>query len=314
MNANKHPIHMNAGAELALDQFLKNIFTSSSKIAKPEINKIYMDALGIDDDVYWSNGVLRNLKKNDHSKTEVKKFLVSNGVGEFFNEEDIDFKEYLTLDERGQFTVAFLSSLVHEYLADIQEDVTGFFESSSGEFDEKYSAARQSFVVKFLSDFLGNVELYPYKTQYIERNESTFVGDSKLIWVSQILSIGLTSGKLDAEKTMCERMSSWLLSDDVGASSSAMASVTLGEVNERSYPHDLSDFNRCLKLIKAVPEVRDSFDLIAKLSPTWEKLIKNWDELEELYLGEIGIDNEHNHPQRFKSLSYKKLKQIIATN
>ncbi|EJV0369631.1 hypothetical protein N5280_002477 [Vibrio vulnificus] len=57
-----------------------------------------------------------------------------------------------------------------------------------------------------------------------------------------------------------------------------------------SYPHDPSDFNRCLVLVHNVPEIRTYFSDIAKLNVQWKALISRWDELEETFIEEVGFN------------------------
>jgi len=73
-----------------------------------------------------------------------------------------------------------------------------------------------------------------------------------------------------------------------GMSSRCMANVALGLKADGNYPHDPDDLNRCLQLIKAVPEVREAFPRIAELHESWKVLIENWDALESSFLEEAG--------------------------
>ncbi|MBI4695522.1 MAG: hypothetical protein HY749_16010 [Gammaproteobacteria bacterium] len=56
------------------------------------------------------------------------------------------------------------------------------------------------------------------------------------------------------------------------------------------YPHDPADFNRCLKFVAAVPEARQHFYTIAKLSKEWAAIIQHWDRIEAQFLDEVGYD------------------------
>ena len=47
------------------------------------------------------------------------------------------------------------------------------------------------------------------------------------------------------------------------------------------HPHDPGDFNRCYKLLKAVPEGKSKLHL-AKGTLAWSNLIDNWDKLTEM--------------------------------
>ena len=52
----------------------------------------------------------------------------------------------------------------------------------------------------------------------------------------------------------------WMATGETGISSKKMAFTAVGEEYEKNYPshpHDPADFNRCLMLLDAVPEIRD---------------------------------------------------------
>lgn len=83
----------------------------------------------------------------------------------------------------------------------------------------------------------------------------------------------------------------WMLKGDgVGMSAQAMAGAAVCMRGGRSHPYDPSDFNRCLKLIKKVPEVKLCFASVATLSPQWKALIDRWDEVEKCFIDEVGFD------------------------
>lgn len=85
----------------------------------------------------------------------------------------------------------------------------------------------------------------------------------------------------------------WLAGPETGLSSEAMAYCVLGiqrsdYFDGTEHPIDPSDFNRCLLLVHKVPEVRNYFDKIAALSPQWKTLIEKWDELQTMFVFEVG--------------------------
>ena len=101
----------------------------------------------------------------------------------------------------------------------------------------------------------------------------------------------------------------WVMtSNDVGSSSKAMAAAATGHPAQNDHPYDPSDLNRCIKLCKEVPEVKENFDLIAKLSPKWNALIERWDEIEKCFIDEVGYDwcKGRSAPK-----TYKLIKSII---
>ena len=93
----------------------------------------------------------------------------------------------------------------------------------------------------------------------------------------------------------------WLASDSTGLSSRYMARILatcagLGSVPEEDdlhfrgihYPHDPSDFGRCVGLLDAVPELRPHLpELTEGHGGAWARLVAVWDELEALYREEL---------------------------
>lgn len=86
----------------------------------------------------------------------------------------------------------------------------------------------------------------------------------------------------------------WLLSGNSGLSSKTMLAFFLGhEEPDKSfgphYPHDLSDFGRCYKLIKSFPEFENRLNELSdipKIGHIWKKIVSNWQQLSHYY--EIG--------------------------
>lgn len=89
---------------------------------------------------------------------------------------------------------------------------------------------------------------------------------------------------------MKDKILDWLGSDHVGASSKAMALAAVGAKNDGSHPYDPDDLNRCILLLKRIPEIRQNMDKVAKMSGTWEKLVSRWDEVEQCFLDEAGFN------------------------
>lgn len=87
-------------------------------------------------------------------------------------------------------------------------------------------------------------------------------------------------------------LTSWLASDDTGASSQYMAYVLSTpadaekfdyNVIKNSHPHDPDDFGRCIRLIEAVPEFADRISKMSQHGKEWAVVAANWDEWAELY-------------------------------
>lgn len=83
-----------------------------------------------------------------------------------------------------------------------------------------------------------------------------------------------------------DKLTKWLVSDDVGASSLAMAAILSGNESRSAFsdhPLDSWDFGRCVRLLDAVPELRERLSMMSSRSAWWAALIAHWDELEALY-------------------------------
>jgi hypothetical protein len=82
----------------------------------------------------------------------------------------------------------------------------------------------------------------------------------------------------------------WFVTGNVGISSKCIASTMLGmELRgiDRWTPSDPSDFNRCLKLLRAAPEIRDHMDLMRPVSKDWSTLVDCWAEIEACFMAEV---------------------------
>lgn len=89
---------------------------------------------------------------------------------------------------------------------------------------------------------------------------------------------------------MKEKILNWFGTGRVGASSKAMALAVLDIKNDGSHPYDPDDFNRCLLLLEAVPEIRQHMDKISAINKTWSKLVSRWGEVESCFLDEVGLN------------------------
>ena len=83
----------------------------------------------------------------------------------------------------------------------------------------------------------------------------------------------------------------WFATGRVGESSRVMALVACGLkdlLKGYDVPEDPGDFNRCLLLLDAVPEIRAKMDDIAALGGRWAKLVPRWAEIEKCFKDEAG--------------------------
>lgn len=93
-------------------------------------------------------------------------------------------------------------------------------------------------------------------------------------------------------KNQTEKVLEWMAYGEPGRSSETMAFRLLGMKprQRESHPLDPADFNRCLKLLKAVPELRDKLPEMKAVSPAWSAIVDRWSELEESFIDEVGWD------------------------
>jgi hypothetical protein len=102
----------------------------------------------------------------------------------------------------------------------------------------------------------------------------------------------------------------WLASDDTGMSSRAMAGRLAPLIGERApaswitdHPHDPADFGRCVRLLEAVPGLREHLPAMADVSPVWGRLVAVWGELEALYREEAPSGEAPRLFERLKALT-----------
>lgn len=98
----------------------------------------------------------------------------------------------------------------------------------------------------------------------------------------------------DHRNTLTQPILTWLAQGETGVSSKTMAFAVLG-IEKRdafgsSHPYDPADLRRCVKLLEAVPAMRQHMDKVAALSPAWARLVSNWAALESLLKREIAAD------------------------
>lgn len=91
-----------------------------------------------------------------------------------------------------------------------------------------------------------------------------------------------------------ELFTEWLAGGERGLSSEAIVQRLTGvPINTgrpegaTETPSDPSDFRRCVELLEQVPEARPHLRLMADVSPAWERITANWDDLENLLAMEM---------------------------
>jgi hypothetical protein len=76
------------------------------------------------------------------------------------------------------------------------------------------------------------------------------------------------------------QVAEWMLGLHTGMSSESIAARYLGVVRHYDHPYDSGDFGRCYRLLRICGI---SIDCMRGASPTWDRLVEAWPELERLY-------------------------------
>lgn len=118
-------------------------------------------------------------------------------------------------------------------------------------------------------------------------------------------------------KETIHRLMAWQICGDTGLSSQCLAAtiMTQGETVKlkhyyaRQHPLDGGDLNRCVQLLRHVPELREHLAIMRPVSEYWAVLVDHWDELEAI------LNKELQHGKADKSLSgttYRRMKELFA--
>lgn len=67
-------------------------------------------------------------------------------------------------------------------------------------------------------------------------------------------------------------------------------------------PHDAADFRRCVALVEQIPEIRDSFNKVAKRVPAFKGILNEWDSLVALLKSEMKIHG-NKAPETYRRIS-----------
>ena len=88
----------------------------------------------------------------------------------------------------------------------------------------------------------------------------------------------------------------WMAGGDTGLSSETIALWISQRATLKRWgpytPSDPSDLGRCLRLLRAIPELRDRMGEMAECSPRWAHMLTYWHEIEQSMIDEVGADWE----------------------
>ena len=108
---------------------------------------------------------------------------------------------------------------------------------------------------------------------------------------------------------MQDRILLWLAGDETGVSSKVMAFCAVNiNFMPLDHPLDPGDLHRCMLLVEQVPEIKEHFPRIAKLSDPWKNIIENWETLIQTLKSEkMSGDNMNETYNLLKTYSGRKL-------
>lgn len=94
------------------------------------------------------------------------------------------------------------------------------------------------------------------------------------------------------EKEINQKVLNWFATGRTGLSSKCLAVTLLNGGPFLSVPNhhpgDPADFERCLNLLHAVPELREKMHIMKIVSKNWSALIDQWSEVETTFKNETG--------------------------
>lgn len=97
----------------------------------------------------------------------------------------------------------------------------------------------------------------------------------------------------DVQDALPEGLVEWLGNGSRGISSNSIVEHLTG-INctgdwGMDHPHDPDDLDRCLRLLEAVPSLRNQLPRMSTASKEWAGLIMRWSEIEASHLEEVGL-------------------------
>lgn len=122
----------------------------------------------------------------------------------------------------------------------------------------------------------------------------------------------LATQALEAAQT-ASALDRWLVAGERGASSDAIVGHLRGIRIERgdakAHPHDPDDFQRCLKLLEDVPEIKAEFMRMSEVSEVWARLTAHWPAITAQFMKEAGPDWRRSHWRAPKT--YELMRAVI---
>ncbi len=111
------------------------------------------------------------------------------------------------------------------------------------------------------------------------------------------LEVEISKQSISSDDPIVAKALHWLDNGRVGLSSATMCATLFPQLTkhhkfnnkiddygnvEINWPHDNSDFERCVKFLEAVPEARNRLNELKSVSKEWSNLVEKWDNIEKM--------------------------------
>ena len=131
------------------------------------------------------------------------------------------------------------------------------------------------------------------------------------------LEVEISKQSITSDDPIVAKALHWLDNGRVGLSSATMCATLFPQLTnhhkfknkiddngnvEINWPHDNSDFDRCVKFLEAVPEARNRLNELKVVSKEWSNLVDKWDTIETM------INNKKVNE------SYELIKECLGKN
>lgn len=149
-----------------------------------------------------------------------------------------------------------------------------------------------------INNATGEVEFASKTVNQRERLEAARMGLDVFVVNGSVAQKGLQHGLpsyagLLNENAINQKIINWFATGRTGLSSKCLAVTLVNRDSAKSvakdYPRDPADFERCLLLLNAVPELRDRLSIMKSVSKEWSALIDQWEKVEATFKQETGF-------------------------
>lgn len=162
-----------------------------------------------------------------------------------------------------------------------------------------------------INSVTGEVEYASSTVNQRDRVEAARMSLDVVVVSNEVAQKGLAKGlptyqNLLDENSTNQKIINWFATGRTGLSSCCLAVSLVNQDSAKSvakeHPRDPADFERCLILLNAVPELRDRLSIMKNVSKEWGFLIDQWEKVEATFKQETGFPSLrwHSAPQTYE--------------